>query len=619
MPGVKRSAFMSVKNAEESRSAPDPQQELLQRIQGWYGKSKKDRERYEARWAKNTRLLKGVWEEGEKTKSAVRNRSKIFFRKIWATQTRLLASFYNAFFRDPETFKIEGRSKEDVQPAGVLQALVEYRRDLMMRRQYLFLKMIWSLLDILSFGICTGKLFWNFDGEKVDQPEYVAYPPEQVFFDMSADTPDKIRYVIFEDFMSKDEMEDMGYKNLDKASPESIPSSTVRSARFQQFGDPMSGMGENEYPKPGTVGSSEKESTGERYRVWECFYRKEGKWKFCVTNAANCVLKDEVDNPYGDFTPLVVGICLTEPHLLIGEGFPEVLEGPQESFNFNLNLRKDNVTLAMNKPTIASRYGGVDFEALVNRRPGGVILADDINAVKELEMRDVTQSSYTEAIIDDGMIQEMSGITPSKQGMGDENKATVAQINYSEGNAKIDLFIAMVSETFMKDFYYKLALLESKFETDERIIRVANANWREKIKTTELAGNVEEFDFDFDCIMNVGAGTVGRQFEINQNLLLMDRMIMANQASLGLMQLLQGTGSQNKIKFFDVSKMLAVTLPKLGHKNVDDFFVEITPPPMPAETGGPAGLAGSIQPQIGGGGEIPNEANNLQGGGLGGV
>jgi hypothetical protein len=306
-----------------------------------------------------------------------------------------------------------------------------------------------------------------------------------------------------------------------------------------------------------------------------------------------------------------MGMCLTESHKLLGEGFPEPLEGPQESYNANLNQRKDNVALALNSGAIVSRYGNVDLESLVNSRPGAVTLADDVNAVVQRQIPDATQGSYMEASADMAMMEEMSGITSGKVGMESSDKATVAQINYSESNAKIDLFVAIVAETFIKDLYTGLAWLIQKFETDDRIFRIANKRLREE--TGKNASFIYDMDFEADCIINIGNGTTGRQLEINQILTAMDRAIMANQSMIQLMQ----TGAQPATGAYFINTMAFMEdlLPKIGQKDLKKYFIPLTPPTQQATgSGGNAGqaMSGRTQPQIGAN-AIPMVQNGAQG------
>ena len=137
--------YSQAETSAERQARRDPEG-VLSRVCGWQSKSKADVSAYQQRWADNLRLMKGVWAPEEKTRSEVRGRSKLFFRKIWSTVWRLMASMYNAFLRDPDQVRLQGRmgNDQDVHKAGVLQVMAEYHRDRMYRTQDLFLQHLWG-------------------------------------------------------------------------------------------------------------------------------------------------------------------------------------------------------------------------------------------------------------------------------------------------------------------------------------------------------------------------------------------------------------------------------------------------------------------------------------------
>ena len=575
------------------------------------------RRKYDYRWSKNLKLIKGVFREGEYGKSKVRDRDKIFFRKIWATIWRLAASMYHAFLKDPNTFKIEGRDTiNDPFKAKILQSMTEYRRDKMANKNNLFLKFMWAFMDIFIYGWCCGKLCWTYKGKK-DEPQFILYAPEQVFPDMVAETSDDMRYIHFLNYMTLEEMEMREYDNLDKVQPSAIESSIVRQTRHLFGIDPLQNPGEYEYPSPGRYQDDMKDKQVRRYKVYESFWWEDGEIKYGIHNDFRVWLKETKTSPYGDKIPVILGTCLTESHKIFGEGFPEPLEGPQESYNYILNMRKDNVSLAMTGHTFVSRYGGVDLQSLINRRTGGYTLMDDVGAVKHEDVPDVTPNAYMEAAADDAMMQEISGVTAGKVGLERAEKATVAQINFTEANAKIDLYIAMVGETFVKNFYLELARQIQMFETDETIFRIANNKLRQETGVPYLF-DIYDLDFDADCIINVGLGTVGRDIEVKQNLLATDRAIMTMQAVANLMKL--GAVPPEGMRIPNVAKFFEALLPLIGYKNVNDFFITLPPPQMGlmGEGGGNPAMAGAMQPQIGNVG-LPAEAQMIQAGSMGGV
>ena len=574
-----------------------PKDDFIGTVERWKHEAQELRRQYDDQWTKYLRNTKGVFDAGEVEKSKVRGRSKVFYRKIWAISWRILASFYQIFLRDPDNFKITGRDgKSDTLRSKILQFVTKWRYDMMMRGDGLFTQFVWAFQDIINIGICVGKFRWVLN-EYDDKPEFVLYPPEQVYHDMTHAITQRKRYFIFENWSTREELLELGYEDslIDKLEPTTPETQIVRQTRHVNERDPLQDPKPNEYSSGGKyneTGKNEVIKAEEKFVWFETFYKEKGKI-FFGAHSGDTVLKEPEESVYGRRYPIVYGQCLTEAHKAIGEGFPQPLEGVQESINAHLNQRKDNVSLALNGRTIVSRFANVDLMSLTRSRAGGVTLADDVNGVIDRPFNNVTQTSYTEAAVDDNMMQEMSGVTPQKQGLGAETKATVAQINLSESNAKIDLFAAIVKETFFVDFFSVLAGLIQRFETDAAILRVANENFRDLNPT-----GVHIFDLgdEVDLEINVGLGAVGRQFEVQQNMLAMDRANMSNQAMIGLLQ--SGAVTAQQVRLIDTTKFFEEILPKLGHKNVQDFFFEVAPPPQPQGGQNPA-LAGAGQPNVG--------------------
>jgi hypothetical protein len=601
------------------RMSPPARDAQLDQLAAWQQESARQRRVYEQRWAKNLRLVRGQWEEADASQSRVRNRSKLFFRKIWAQGWRLLASVYAAFLREPEeVVKIDGVGPEDVRPlAELLQIMVEYRVKVMTRTQQLFVQWLWGFQDIITLGVCVGLFRWVYEEQDGvilrDGPEYTAVAPERVYLDWAATTKDRMRYVILEEFLTKEELEHAGFEQLDQVRPVSRGENAVEAGRRGVGPWPRPYQGEGEYPRPGSVpGADSRKDLAPSYRVHTCFWREGAGVKMAVTDGDRLWLKRPIDSPYGEQYPIVLGQCLTQPHQLVGEGFPESLEGPQESLNATLNARKDNVALYLNRGTIVSRFGGVELQSLINSRPGSITLADDINAVKEREMGDVTQSAYVEAAADENMMEEMSGITAPILGQEKSTKATVAQINVSQSTAKLELYLAIMAETFIKDWYRTLAYFIQRFETDQTLFRVANATWRARTQQPAAPELLTVDGFEADVTVKVGPGAVNRDVELRNLMLAMDRGIMANGQVAQLAA--AGMSPPEGLEFFNTTALLRTILPKLGIRNVDDYTVRLAPPqtaPGQASAG-----AGRQTPQPGV--ELGSE-NALQAGGLGGL
>ena len=597
-----------------------PDEDVLLRLSAWKNESERDRRQHEHRWAKNLRLIKGQLPDNESPTSRVRNRSKLFFRKIWSMNWRLVASFYAAFLRDEDEVRVEGRGPEDVWPqAGVLQKMVEYRRDYLRRAKDFFLQLVWGFRDItdLGIGIAVGR--WEYETDEsgmvvTDGPDIRIIPPERCLLDLSARTKHQMRFFMWEEYLTKDDLRAERYDNLDQAVPMTPTLSQVAAAR-QPYATAEVFKSEHQYPSPGSVGETERKDLGAKYRVIPAFYKYDGKIMFCVWDGDKVIYKKPIPSPYGRHFPIALGLCLAEPHQLIGEGFPESNESPQESINAGINARKDNAALALNRGTIVGRFAGVDLQSLMNSRPGGITLADDPTQVIERQIMDVTQSSYAEVAADEAMMEEMSGVTPPLLGQENTTKATVAQINISQSNAKIELYLAIVGETFMREIYWLLAYLIQQFETDARVFRIANESFRKQVGQPGLPDVLNVDDFEADVIVKVGPGAVNRQAETQNLFLAMDRAIMSNNQMATLAK--AGVMPPEGLDIFNTVAFMEEILPKLGIKNPQRFKMRIAPPAQPG--GQDPSVAGSSVPQIGlGAGSLPVE-NALQAGGLGGM
>lgn len=586
--------------------------------------SENDAKAYQGRWARNIKLSKGIPLEDKSTRSEVRQRNKIYFRKIWSIVWRLVAAFYNAFLRDSLNFKLDPvDTLDDPRKVSVLFKVVKYRYRRMMRKAALFQKHVWAFFDIANLGLSTSKLSWEYD-EKLgkDGPKYTSYPPEQVILDWRADTKYDMEYYGFDNYMTYAQMEANGYLNLDKAVKAS-PSNEVRNVRNAGMRDPIQNPGSNEYPSAGRYqeGAANDDAQSGLFMVTEWFYREDGKWKMCATHGNKAFAKDPIDSPYGDTMTLVLGICLTEPHKLVGEGFPEPMEGPQESYNFNINMRKDNVALALNPPTLISRYGNVDMNALTNRTPGKGVLVDDKGAVEQLDVQDVTQSSYKEGDQDVAQMQDVSGIVSAIEGQSDAGSATETQVNLSQGTAKLDLYTAIVAETYFADFVTTLTELVKRFETDEKILQICQDELT--LETGVDHGDVYDLDIEADVEITVGLN-VGKENELRQNFLILDRGAMYNQSMTALLQM--GATPPEGVKLFNGLAVFEDILKITGRKDFQRYWVMMPPPPQAQTPGqklagsmpGNEVLAGMGAPQPG---PMANmqPPNELQGGSAGGM
>lgn len=612
--------------AEAKKESPTP--ELMQQLLEMKTTSDLWRSRLEYQAARNMRLVKGLPVEDQSIVSNVRKRRKLYFRKIWSSGYRVLASMYQAFLQDFNQFRLEGRD-EDKDPAyaKVLQKLVEYYRDRLMRHRSLFVQLLWNFLDVIFLGQCFGKLYWRYNEETGDDTlDYKAYPLDQIGCDWSAVLPSEMSYYYFENYVNHNQLEEEYGETLAKeCTPTSVHISPLRAVRYYKTPDPLLNVQDNPettYPEAGTGTQPPHDQHLNLYKVIEFFYRKRGKMYMCVINPEGKVfLKDPQVSPYGKISVLIIGNMLLEAHKAVGEGMAEPMEGPQESLNYNINVRKDNVDMALRVRPVYDRDANIDLAALLDHRTGLPIGVDgNVNdAIKFERPPDVTQSSYTEGSQDISIMDEYAGTNPTKQGNTNVDKTGVAQINLSEGSAKIDLYIATVGETFFRQFFWTATQLVAKFCTDEKAMRIANESLRRLDPNQHKGPNVYDFeDLDVDVITEVGAGTVSRQVRIQQYTQFIGQAIQANNVTA--LMLKSGIQVPGGVTLMNVTKLLTDLAPELGFRNIKDYEIPVGPPPQQPGQPGQPGQGAQDQQAAGANAPQPNSNNDTslpqQNGGL---
>lgn len=95
--------------------------------------------------------------------------------------------------------------------------------------------------------------------------------------------------------------------------------------------------------------------------------------------------------------PYVAGKCIIETHRTYSSGLPEIGESLTVESNDLANSRLDNIKLIINKRYRGRRGANVDWRALTESVPGGVVLMENLKGdVEEESFSDVTGSSFEE-------------------------------------------------------------------------------------------------------------------------------------------------------------------------------------------------------------------------------
>jgi uncharacterized protein YdcH (DUF465 family) len=157
--------------------------------------------------------------------------------------------------------------------------------------------------------------------------------------------------------------------------------------------------------------------------------------------------------------------------------------------------------------------------------------------------------------------------------------------------------VAVAGETYWRTFNYNLAYMVQNFETDEKVIRIANSSFQQKEEAQFMPFIDMVDDFDADIKITLGPQAAGRNAEIQNTMLLMDRSVMYNQQLMGLLQ--AGVLKAEDAKFMNISAFAEDLLPALGKRSQQRYFLAAQPPPPQQGPGGNGGIEGRNTPQIG--------------------
>jgi len=200
--------------------------------------------------------------------------------------------------------------------------------------------------------------------------------------------------------------------------------------------------------------------------------------------------------------PYVMGSCLIETHRIYPSGLPELSQDLVTETNDLANQRLDNIKLILNKRYKARRNASVDWKALTTSVPGGVILMDDLDDVKEESFSDVTGSAYQEQDRINVDFDELVGAfsTGSVQTNRSLNE-TVGGMSMAldDSNIITEYQLRVFTETWVEPVLNQLMEMGKVYETDERVLKLIGEG-TESEQTSEL------MDTNYSVKVAVGFG-----------------------------------------------------------------------------------------------------------------
>lgn len=238
------------------------------------------------------------------------------------------------------------------------------------------------------------------------------------------------------------------------------------------------------------------ERTG--FEIFERWKRDEDGKVRVQTIADRSVLIRDDDNPYPvDKFPFVVNYDQPVPFERWGIGEIEPILDLQDEENVTRNQRIDEKNLSIHNMWVVSKMAGVDYRNIYSK-PGGIILANDINGIKQLEKQNITQESITEIQMIKSDIQNTTGVNDYIRGATQKGDVTAsenmsktqeANVRFSEKVNNLELSIKEVGE-----WWYAF---NAAFMTKSVTVRIDGKTGLEmkKITRKDMQG---EYDIDIE-------------------------------------------------------------------------------------------------------------------------
>lgn len=218
--------------------------------------------------------------------------------------------------------------------------------------------------------------------------------------------------------------------------------------------------------------------------------------------------------------PIVMGYCLLEAHKIYPSSKVKITESLQREANDVVNLRLDNVKLALNKRYLVRRGRQVDLRSLLRNVAGSITLVTDLEGdVKVLETKDVTSSAYQEQNLLNVDFDDIAGMfTPGTVATNRRLNETVGGLQLLSGASNLlsEMDLRVFTETWAEPVLRQLIQMERHYETDTVLLATAG----EKAKIFQRYGiskiNDELLAQDLMVKVNVGLGATDPMQRLNK-------------------------------------------------------------------------------------------------------
>jgi len=369
---------------------------LIAEVESW-------RRPYYTRWLEYYKQYRSYREE-----SKYPFRSNLFIPYTFAMVEHIVPSILSTVFSTEPIISVSPRKGAVAELAYLIEQILHYFIE--DDRLKLYFRLEDFLKEATIYGTSFARILPSFTKENFYNPitdelapylDYIKVEPIDLFRvypDWRASDIDDMRFIIIEHEKTEEELYELaslGYIKKDLID-ELVSTSDIDRAKRERLS------------VAGKEGSAPFSDT-KFYKVYEYWDRN------CVVWVSGSVVLREAENVLGTF-PFVMIQFTRVPHELYGIGIPEMIADLQEELNTIRNQRIDNLNLIINRMFIVNKLADVDLDSLVSYA-GNCILTNDIDAIRPLDMRDISRSTYVEEDIIKMDLEETTGITRYTRGL----------------------------------------------------------------------------------------------------------------------------------------------------------------------------------------------------------
>ena len=326
-------------------------------------------------------------------------------------------------------------------------------------------------------------------------------PPEEFLFNRRAKSLEDARFICHRTSMSISDLVSMGF-DIDEieehAGYTQVENEEERDVRFGDLGAATETDPADESQRQVAVFESivlvdaDGDGISERRRV------------LSIGDSGEHVLENEIT----DHIPFAVISPILQSHRLVGRSIFDLTKDLQVIKSTLMRQYLDATYLTVNPRTVAVE-NQVNIDDLLDSTAGGIVRVRSAGAVQMLNGNGVGSEVQPLMRYMDEVKEARTGMSKASAGLSPEvlqstTASAVAAVTKG-ASQKLESYARTIAETGMKDLFKGILLLITKYQQQERIVRLRNKF---------VPVDPREFDSEFDVVVNVGLGTADDEQKI---------------------------------------------------------------------------------------------------------